>query len=377
MPVHRDPYSALRRAHAQGLRIQSEQGHAGSGNWVDCHTPNWSIDAVRYRVAPPDGSDLYYGVKLAYAQGKKIQYRCRVSGRWKDVCNNPDWHSFPEDYYRIKPYDQVIEVTFISLGAPPDTDARSRRDTLDMRLLERIREWLKMNDSIRATDPNDPMLLSVRPDGSAYGGVTITYGTEVTAQMEDSIQTKTISNCYAGRATPEASTPEQRVLERFRKWLRAGASIRAIHVDRVLEILSEDPTIEHYFYAGVRLGYPDLPERIPDVPLIFTPTPPVRPTPTPPTPPPTPSIIGVAESLERLCQRQERMLDIIRGWLRQGASIRATDPNGRILELLPDGSCHGGLTVTGGADAVHRDIRRNMAHTVTYPDSPVLNGEEE
>jgi len=37
----------------------------------------------------------------------------------------------------------------------------------------------------------------------------------------------------------------------------------------------------------------------------------------------------------------------VKGWLRGGSMLKATDANGAILELLPDGTIHGGLTITG------------------------------
>lgn len=41
----------------------------------------------------------------------------------------------------------------------------------------------------------------------------------------------------------------------------------------------------------------------------------------------------------------EDILEMIRGYLRNGAIISALDPNGKILEILPDGSVHGGLHI--------------------------------
>lgn len=41
----------------------------------------------------------------------------------------------------------------------------------------------------------------------------------------------------------------------------------------------------------------------------------------------------------------EMVLDEIRRLLRDGATIRITDPEKPVLELLPDGSCNGNLTI--------------------------------
>lgn len=41
----------------------------------------------------------------------------------------------------------------------------------------------------------------------------------------------------------------------------------------------------------------------------------------------------------------EEVIDQVRDWLKQGATICATDPKGDILKTLPDGSCHGGLKI--------------------------------
>jgi len=41
----------------------------------------------------------------------------------------------------------------------------------------------------------------------------------------------------------------------------------------------------------------------------------------------------------------ESALNQIRDWLKAGCTISATDPKGRILEMLPDGTMNGGLTI--------------------------------
>lgn len=39
------------------------------------------------------------------------------------------------------------------------------------------------------------------------------------------------------------------------------------------------------------------------------------------------------------------ILSQIRQWLKDGATIRATDPTKPVLEMQPDGTCNGGMTV--------------------------------
>lgn len=42
---------------------------------------------------------------------------------------------------------------------------------------------------------------------------------------------------------------------------------------------------------------------------------------------------------------ETQILDELRRWLKEGATIRATDPSQPVLEILPDGNCNAGITV--------------------------------
>jgi hypothetical protein len=45
----------------------------------------------------------------------------------------------------------------------------------------------------------------------------------------------------------------------------------------------------------------------------------------------------------------EFVIDTVRRWLKEGATIRATDPAGQVLEMV-DGNHYGGLTVVYGQE---------------------------
>lgn len=57
-------------------------------------------------------------------------------------------------------------------------------------------------------------------------------------------------------------------------------------------------------------------------------------------------------------------LDQIRGWLKAGCTIKAIDPNGKVLEPLPDGSIHGGLEVQGAGQSQGHDAAEACAREI-------------
>lgn len=59
-------------------------------------------------------------------------------------------------------------------------------------------------------------------------------------------------------------------------------------------------------------------------------------------------------------QEWSGLIDYLREWLRQGASIKATDPDSEILEMLPDGSINGNLTITP-ARFIHKVKMPNLS----------------
>lgn len=47
-----DPYTELKKAHAEGKVIQKEERHKGSGSWIACPHPIWILEPERYRIKP-------------------------------------------------------------------------------------------------------------------------------------------------------------------------------------------------------------------------------------------------------------------------------------------------------------------------------------
>ena len=56
----------------------------------------------------------------------------------------------------------------------------------------------------------------------------------------------------------------------------------------------------------------------------------------------------------RQAMAAEDILNQIRGWLKLGATIRARDKDGPVLEILPDGSCNGNLHIDFGKSSCPR-----------------------
>jgi len=50
------------------------------------------------------------------------------------------------------------------------------------------------------------------------------------------------------------------------------------------------------------------------------------------------------------------MLNEIRRWLKEGATIKATDPSGKVLEWQKDGAIYGGLTITAPNNGIEVKI---------------------
>ena len=101
-----DPYAALKKAYAEGKKIQwydEEQE-----KWLQVE-PSWMSPVACYRVKPElPAIDPYAELKQAHAEGKQIQWQ-NTFGEWRDS-KNPSWVR-SADKYRIKPTPHVQTVS--------------------------------------------------------------------------------------------------------------------------------------------------------------------------------------------------------------------------------------------------------------------------
>lgn len=100
-----DPLAAIKQAHANGAVVEML---SGSGEWIRKNAYTWSLPPNRYRIKGGEpGKDAYAEFKKAQAEGKVVQFFDSVHGRWTDA-KIPLMFTRTPDKYRIKP-DVVVE----------------------------------------------------------------------------------------------------------------------------------------------------------------------------------------------------------------------------------------------------------------------------
>lgn len=108
-----DPYAELKLAYTNGKTIQYDS--TGYGDWRDMTHPSWSEPPEAYRVKPEEESDPYAELKKAYREGKKIEVFSEKWNTWIGV-DHPRWSNPPEDY-RVKPEGGGMKVGHLDVIA--------------------------------------------------------------------------------------------------------------------------------------------------------------------------------------------------------------------------------------------------------------------